>query len=201
MASTDGLPLITGAGRSLGTFVITEITGTTERADKDGDIISIQVDVKLLEKVNTNTLGVAEDEAIRTGFAYDTNAPIETLRPIPPQSLTSAASADLIAANIASAQAVNALGDEDLEATSKGLGAQRDKLQSAGAKIASTTGAINDALQGLETDINLLLLEVNSVKDAADTANLALALAGLPSDRRELFPRVSVDGSNVCEEF
>ncbi len=179
MASTDGLPLITGAGRSLGTFVITEIVGTTERADKDGDIIAIRLDVKLLEKVNTNSLGMAEDEAIRTGFAYDTNAPVETLRPIPPQSLTSAASADLIAANIASVQAVSALEGGDLQATSSGLAAQRDALQAAGTKIAATTGSINTTLQGLETDINLLLLEVSNVKEAADAANIALAQAGL----------------------
>jgi len=59
-----GTPLkfIKGNGEYIGVFVITEITSATEQTTNEGDLISIQVDLKLQEYTGTiielvNTLG------------------------------------------------------------------------------------------------------------------------------------------------
>jgi phage protein U len=49
--ASKGTPLkfIKGNGEYVGVFVITEIVSATEQASKEGDLISIQVDLKLRE--------------------------------------------------------------------------------------------------------------------------------------------------------
>ena len=66
-AADDAKPLkfIKGNGEYLGAFVITEIQKTTEQTTPEGDIISIQVDLKLREYTGTIP---DDDEETDKGF-------------------------------------------------------------------------------------------------------------------------------------
>jgi phage protein U len=175
MNASEVLPFITGAGEIVGNFVITKIGRQIERTDASGRIVSVTVDVDLKEHDQV----VSVDEAIEDGFAYRDNTPVVSIAPIAPQSLTALAAEDMNRSFVAERAAVTALEAEDLEQTSTSLGDMGGALQDAAAKLNQTTGDINEKIQDLNADIAELLIEVNTVKDAADASNLALALLGL----------------------
>lgn len=178
-AISDGLPFLTGEGRYLGLYVITDIGKTIEQAGVGGHIISVRVDVKLKELVKSNPLQDDLNDAVASGFAYDTNAPVETLRPIPPQSTTSSAALGLIDGRVAGNQALGAIEGGDLTEAGSFFGAEAAAVQAAGLKLATLSANLSDKLGTLQADIATFLLENNNLKTAADLGNAALVQAGL----------------------
>ena len=51
----EPLKFIKGNGEYVGVFVLSEIISTTEQTSKEGDLISVQVDLKLREYTGKNT--------------------------------------------------------------------------------------------------------------------------------------------------
>lgn len=75
LSNGEIMPLITGAGESLGSFVITDLAQSTQHTDKTGRIILARVSVSLLESAETDTLSQAVSAAKGAAFANAANTP------------------------------------------------------------------------------------------------------------------------------
>lgn len=156
-------PVVTGAGRYLGDFVITELTHNIITSFTDGTVIESMVAIKLREYVVADKLQQQQSAARKQAFAVGDKKPV-SVGAIQSPTVTQFAGRDLSVASSLSS-VVDRKSSEYVNNISERQSIA-DKIQSALNKMDERMQSVNDALNNIELldDITAIASSVNTVR-------------------------------------
>ena len=160
------LALITGTGRSLGTFVIKDFDYQVEQHTTKGEWVSVLINVNLVEYYDTDKLKSSQEAAKQAGFANIDRVPPITTATIPMQSQSGLIMAD--------AQKINS----GASATSSLL----DKAKTFSNQANTWMDKANSQVSGMQSSLTAMEAKLNAATQVGGSAQALLdRVAGLRS--------------------
>jgi phage protein U len=198
------IPFVLGNGIFVGEFVITSIGQQVVQTDRDGNLISCDVDITLLEHVEPNKLGTRERNARDQAFARQINIPAPAPVFTTPQSVSGDLSKTLLATSIESARV-----DSELQSGIQNASERQRKFTAALAsmrrmelRIAELNAKLN-RIQSIPETVNAVRNEAERVLLAIEATKSYTEVQDIPSlinsnnDLQRAIRRMRVAGTKI----
>lgn len=178
-SDAEVLPFLTGSGRFIGDFIIEELTDKPQFTTTKGEVVSIELEVKLIEFFDPDKEKTESERAISDGFAMNNNNPTPSGQVDPLETDASAVSADtneaLSAANDTNKDISDFKNDtSSLTAIANMIkNAQRAavKAQNAVARINQASADVQSTASDLKDNLETMQTQAEALKTAAETGD------------------------------